>query len=73
MTEDEIDLELAELTIALSKVLKIGQEYEVETSGSSKRKLKAADYNAMITRKNDLIAMKRNINGEGAFNIGVNW
>jgi hypothetical protein len=72
MTAEEIEQEIAEITLALSNMRKVGQSYEIET-GSGKRKLTAVEYDSLVKHRNDLRSQLAEVNGDSGCVLSAGW
>ncbi len=69
MTEEEINAELALVTLAISNLLKTGQRYEVESSGS-RRVFEMSDLKDLRTLRNELTGMLADCQGTSGLVLG---
>jgi len=72
MTEAQIELEIAEITTALSHIRKAGQSYTINTGGST-RTVSMADYKALITDRQNLRGQLAEVQGSGGLVMGASW
>jgi len=72
MTEAQIELEIAEITTALSHIRKAGQSYTINTGGST-RTVSMADYKALITDRQNLRCQLAEVQGSGGLVMGASW
>jgi len=74
-TAAEIQLEINQITTALSQIVIAGQSYEI-TSGSgagTKRVVTMADYDVLKKHRNDLYAELATVEGTGVRRIRAGW
>lgn len=68
----EINVELAEVTKAISHLLAGGQMYMLQT-GSSMRQFQSADIDKLRSYRGELRAELRELQGESGFVMGAGW
>lgn len=71
-TVEELELEISELTIAISNILKAGQSYMINSGGGS-RSVTMADYDKLIARKKEAQADLACVSGSLGGMIGKAW
>jgi hypothetical protein len=71
-TAEEIELEIAELTVAISNILKTGQAYMINSGGGS-RSVTMADYAALVSRRKEAAYELAALNGSLGGMIGKAW
>lgn len=74
-TAAEIQLEINQITTALSQIVIAGQSYEI-TSGSgagTKRVVTMADYETLKKHRNDLYSELADVSGTGVRRIRAGW
>ena len=72
MTEEEIQAEIDEITLALSYIRKAGQSYTIN-SGSSTRTVSFADYNTLVEERRSSYAQLDEVQGNGGFTVSAGW
>ena len=75
MTAEEIQLEIDDITTAISHLLKGGQNYSLMTmaGGGTQRSVTMVDYNKLIERKRELQCLLDSIDGTRAVRIRAGW
>ena len=69
---DAIETELAEVTLAISAIIKGGQSHTINTGGGS-RSVTMADYGKLVERKKELQYLLQLKNGSGGIRITPAW
>lgn len=69
MTEDELTAEIAIVSIAITNILKTGQEYAIG-SGPSSRTFKAAEIDSLRNYRTELQLQLQTVQGKGGLALG---
>ena len=68
----EIELEIANITLALNHILKGGQSYTINSGGST-RTVTMADYKQLITQRSILRQSLKEIDSTAGLVLGAGW
>ena len=68
MTEDEINAELILVNSAISRILQLGEEYEIDSS-SSKRKSRSSTLADLKIHRSDLLQQLQGIIGNSGLSL----
>lgn len=73
-TAAEITAEIAEITTAISHILKGGQSYTITSGGSgTSRTVTMADYEKLTKHRNELRQQLAEVNGTRSFRLTPGW
>jgi hypothetical protein len=72
MDEAELTAEIAVVSTAITHIMKAGQEYTIDSGGSSRR-FRAADLNDLKRYRQELYAELRTIQGTSGLQLGAGW